>query len=585
MTNGFSGSSGPHVSLQLAAYHNGTLSSDERRRVRTHLETCPLCRAESNDWSAIASASRSAFGLASGIEHAAVHPMTLIFTPHLLEPFDSPALPQNLPAVLSRKGDRRMSTTPKSLSGDSPRIDRRTFAPAALLVVVIAVMIGAIGIRPPGNKSEDRPSIPAVALSSDASPAVGPATAEAANNSNQEASNETAVSGVDCTNAAGDLSRIDLAGPLTTESVVTWPDASISESGPATSTDWQLLPTGPQASAEEIAAITSVVEQFVACTNADKPAEASSLFTDDYWRRMHNVEKPIDPDDPFSFVPLGGQPNGGPFVIPSIEDVIQLDDGRIGAGLHPSVSASLNFGYYVFVNESGTWRIDEVMTVFKRNMIELAVDDAGFSESSIYVTGGKTDLNLTNNGTVTHSIVIPELNIRIEVAPGESAAQTIVYSEAVLPFYSDMPGDTAPGFTGEVIIDIDGDGDGDAVGQATPEGTPYVDDSNGFIVPVLAATIEVDSPSIYTPDTVSLIANRDAQLVLTNTNPWNAGNFTIDALGINVDIPVGESVTVTINAEPGIYVFYCNQPFSAINGMYGTLLILDPNNLEGGVSP
>ncbi|MGH2550833.1 MAG: cupredoxin domain-containing protein [Thermomicrobiales bacterium] len=473
-----------------------------------------------------------------------------------------------------------MSAKPTSFAGNSPRIDRRTFAPAALLVVVIAVMIGAIGIRPPGKSPDERNSIPAAALVSDSTPTSSP-NHVVVSGSTPIPGNDAASWNAECTTAPSDLSRIDAQGDISGPSAITPVDLTIYE-GPANRMDWRDAPTGPAAAQEDVAGITSTVEQFVACANAHKAGEASALFSDDYWKRINYVGQDIDRGTPGMYLNLPYQDPLGPLEMPTIANTFEFGDGRIGAELHTSSAVGLNYELVVLVKSSDTWLIDEAMLVFKRPSIDLEVNDTGFSASTIYVAGAKTDLVLTNTGSSTHSIVIEELGIRMEVAPGETAIETIVYGEATLPFHSDMPDDTGPGFSGEVIIEVAG-GDGSNQ-QATPEAAPSLDNSNGFIFPVLQATIEVSSPSNYSPDAVALIANRDAQLVLTNTNPGTVGNFTIDALGIDVDIPIGESVTVTINAEPGIYVFYCNQPYSAVHGMYGTLLVLDPDDPEAGFS-
>jgi uncharacterized cupredoxin-like copper-binding protein len=52
-------------------------------------------------------------------------------------------------------------------------------------------------------------------------------------------------------------------------------------------------------------------------------------------------------------------------------------------------------------------------------------------------------------------------------------------------------------------------------------------------------------------------------------------NLTIETLDISVDLPPGESTTVTIPADatPGEYAFLCNVPGHAAAGMVGTLVI------------
>jgi uncharacterized cupredoxin-like copper-binding protein len=50
-------------------------------------------------------------------------------------------------------------------------------------------------------------------------------------------------------------------------------------------------------------------------------------------------------------------------------------------------------------------------------------------------------------------------------------------------------------------------------------------------------------------------------------------NFSIDELGISVDVAAGEEGEATINAAPGTYEFYCNVPGHREAGMVGTLTV------------
>jgi len=49
--------------------------------------------------------------------------------------------------------------------------------------------------------------------------------------------------------------------------------------------------------------------------------------------------------------------------------------------------------------------------------------------------------------------------------------------------------------------------------------------------------------------------------------------FTIDALHVNVDVPIGADRRVTFNAPPGRYEFYCRVPGHRSAGMKGTLTV------------
>jgi plastocyanin len=49
--------------------------------------------------------------------------------------------------------------------------------------------------------------------------------------------------------------------------------------------------------------------------------------------------------------------------------------------------------------------------------------------------------------------------------------------------------------------------------------------------------------------------------------------FTIDALHVNVDVPIGAQRRVTFNAPPGRYEFYCRVPGHRAAGMHGILQV------------
>jgi len=49
--------------------------------------------------------------------------------------------------------------------------------------------------------------------------------------------------------------------------------------------------------------------------------------------------------------------------------------------------------------------------------------------------------------------------------------------------------------------------------------------------------------------------------------------FTIDALHVNVDVPIGANRRVTFDASPGRYEFYCRVPGHRAAGMHGILTV------------
>jgi uncharacterized cupredoxin-like copper-binding protein len=88
-----------------------------------------------------------------------------------------------------------------------------------------------------------------------------------------------------------------------------------------------------------------------------------------------------------------------------------------------------------------------------------------------------------------------------------------------------------------------------------------------------AAPVEIDAFDIYfEPKQVTIPANTDVTISLPNKGV-SAHDFSIDALGISVALPPGETQTVTINAPAGTYQFYCNVPGHKEAGMVGELIV------------
>jgi glucose/arabinose dehydrogenase/plastocyanin len=86
-------------------------------------------------------------------------------------------------------------------------------------------------------------------------------------------------------------------------------------------------------------------------------------------------------------------------------------------------------------------------------------------------------------------------------------------------------------------------------------------------------TVTVWSYDIYfDPDRVDIRADSDVRIELPNRGA-TLHNFTIDELGVSVDIEPGQTQEVTINAPVGKYRYYCNVPGHQQAGMVGTLMV------------
>ncbi|HET9301820.1 MAG TPA: cupredoxin domain-containing protein, partial [Propionibacteriaceae bacterium] len=85
--------------------------------------------------------------------------------------------------------------------------------------------------------------------------------------------------------------------------------------------------------------------------------------------------------------------------------------------------------------------------------------------------------------------------------------------------------------------------------------------------------VTVESYDIYfEPDQLSIPADTAVPVSLPNVGV-TLHNFSIDELGISVDIAPGATEETVINAPAGTYEFYCNVPGHKQAGMVGTLTV------------
>ncbi len=89
----------------------------------------------------------------------------------------------------------------------------------------------------------------------------------------------------------------------------------------------------------------------------------------------------------------------------------------------------------------------------------------------------------------------------------------------------------------------------------------------------VAADVTVVSYDIYFEPTEFTIASGETVTVSLPNEGAAPHNFAIDELDISVDLAPGETKSVDINAEPGVYEYYCNVPGHREAGMVGTLTV------------
>jgi uncharacterized cupredoxin-like copper-binding protein/mono/diheme cytochrome c family protein len=181
---------------------------------------------------------------------------------------------------------------------------------------------------------------------------------------------------------------------------------------------------------------------------------------------------------------------------------------------------------------------------------------------------------LPNLGASPHNFSIDELDVSVDIAPGETKEVTITAPEGEYEYYCNIPGHKEAGMVGTLIsrpmaaADEPATADEDAAAdedQAAEEAAGEAQDA--------ATAQNVTSFDIYfEPTEVTIPANTDVPFTLPNDGAA-AHNFSIDELGVSVDQAPGSTQETVINAPPGTYEYYCNVPGHKAAGMVGTLVV------------
>lgn len=223
----------------------------------------------------------------------------------------------------------------------------------------------------------------------------------------------------------------------------------------------------------------------------------------------------------------------------------------------------------------------------------ITMRDIAFEPKEV-TTPANTDVtvDLVNTGVIMHNFSIDALGISIDVAAGATEQTVINAAPGTYEFYCNVPGHKEAGMVGQLIVTAEGEAPAAASG-ATPEAaTPVTGEtaaSPGSATPeaggaasaspaagasaAASAPIEAVSHDIFfEPKELTIPANTDVAVTLPNEGV-TLHNFTIDALGISVDIAPGATEQTVINAAPGTYELYCNVPGHKQAGMVGTLTV------------
>src|SRR5215218_5883797 len=196
--------------------------------------------------------------------------------------------------------------------------------------------------------------------------------------------------------------------------------------------------------------------------------------------------------------------------------------------------------------------------------VDIAAHDIFFEPSEATIPAN-TDVtvNLPNEGAAPHNFSIDALGIDVDTAPGATEQVVINAPAGEYEFYCNVPGHKEAGMVGTLTVSEDAAAP--PAGVATPAGSPSAPAAPAAASPeaagaVAAQSVEVVAYDIYfEPKEVTIPANTDVTVMLANDGAA-PHNFSIDELGIDIDLPPGETQETVINAPPGEYEFYCNVP-------------------------
>jgi uncharacterized cupredoxin-like copper-binding protein len=183
------------------------------------------------------------------------------------------------------------------------------------------------------------------------------------------------------------------------------------------------------------------------------------------------------------------------------------------------------------------------------------MEDIKFEPKEITIPAN-TDvvITLVNDGAIAHNFNIDALNIHSgDVPPGQSVTVTVNAAAGEYEYYCSIPGHKQAGMVGTLHVV--------AGGAAPPQGQA-------------APPPEVDMVDInFQPKEITIPANTPVEVKLDNKGAI-PHNFNIDQLNVHSgDYQPGQTGSVTINAPPGDYQYYCSIPGHKEAGMVGTLRV------------
>lgn len=202
--------------------------------------------------------------------------------------------------------------------------------------------------------------------------------------------------------------------------------------------------------------------------------------------------------------------------------------------------------------------------------IEIIASD-GFSYTPDYIeipANIDVPITVSNEGFMQHTLVLigPSAEHTPLVGPlnnGDSETVMLNLPPGKYDFFCEIPGHQQSGMVGTLVVTESGESDG----------APEAKDQRAKSDVSETITVAMHDDFSYSPNEISIPANTDVQLILTNEGFMQHDFLIVD---LNTRTPLlshAESETLIVNLPPGTYRFICTVAGHEQAGMTGTLIV------------
>jgi plastocyanin len=189
--------------------------------------------------------------------------------------------------------------------------------------------------------------------------------------------------------------------------------------------------------------------------------------------------------------------------------------------------------------------------------VTITAFDLGFKETQVTSAAGDVEVRYANEGELDHTLVFDGVpgSSKLEVPAGGTTSGTVKLAPGTYAYFCDLPGHRAAGMEGSLTVTPGGSGPpGKGVGTAS--------------------TAEVLAQDIAFEPTEVTVPAGPVEITLTNKGAILHSLLVEGVPGFKkLEAADGATATGTLDASPGTYVYYCDQPGHRAAGMEGKLTV------------